>query len=86
MPEPMKPSLGRIVRYVGKYGINAPRAAIVSCSLADLLPEGDAPALDSDMHVHLTVFTPSEAGMFPECNIPYSEGGEPGTWSWPPRA
>jgi hypothetical protein len=81
----MQPSLGRIVHYVGKHGIHAKRAAIVSCSVADLLPEGDAPGLDSQMHVHLTVFTPSEAGFFPEFNIPYDPEGAPGTWSWPPR-
>ena len=80
-----KPSLGCIVRYVGKYGINAPRAAIVSCSLADLQAEGDAPLLDSDMHVHLTVFTPSRQGMFGEFNVPYDPDAAPGTWSWPPR-
>lgn len=81
----MIPTLGRVVHYVGMYGINATRAAIVSCSLADLIPEGDAPALDSEMHVHLIVFTAGEAGIFPEMNIPYSEGGEPGTWHWPSR-
>lgn len=81
----MKPSLGRIVRYIGKYGVNAPRAAIVSCSQADVIADTELPPLDSDMHVHLHVFTPSEQGCFTEYNVPYSVGGEPGTWSWPGR-
>lgn len=85
MTDPQKPTLGRIVRYVGKYGIQATRAAIVSCTTADIVPGGDVAPLDSDMHVHLTVFTPGEAGMFPEMNIPYDENGAPGTWCWPPR-
>lgn len=86
MSELQKPTLGRIVRYVGKYGIQATRAAIVSCTTADIVPGGDVASLDSDMHVHLTVFTPSESGMFPEVNIPYDEGGAPGTWCWPPMS
>lgn len=81
----MTPSLGRVVLYVGKHGIHAPRAALVSCSQADLTLDGNAPDLDSDMHVHLHVLTPSERGFFVEFNVPYSEAGEPGTWSWPPR-
>jgi hypothetical protein len=80
-----KPSLGRIVRYVGKHGINAPRAAIVTCSVADVVPDGLVAPLDSDMHVHLSVFTPSPQNSFPEFNIPFDPDGAPGTWSWPPR-
>lgn len=79
-----KPSLGCVVHYVGKLGIHAKRAAIVSCSLAELMPEGDAPALDSDMHVHLFVTTPGEKGHFSEFNVPFDPEGAPGTWSWPP--
>lgn len=81
----MLPTLGRIVHYVGKQGIHARRAAIVSCTVAELKPEGDAPALDSDMHVHLCVLTPGERGHFSEFNVPHDPDGAPGTWSWPPR-
>lgn len=80
----MKPTLGRIVRYVGKQGACSPRAAVVTCSQADVQPGTDLTPLDSDMHVYLWVFTPGSAG-FAENNIPYDESGAPGTWSWPPR-
>lgn len=90
----MKPTLGRIVHYRGKFGLNAMRAAIVCCDVNSLDPRGvesgDIPGLDSDMHVHLTVFTPGEQCAFTEYNVPF--GGdltdgpiEPGTWAWPPR-
>jgi len=91
----MIPNLGRIVHYRGKYGLQAPRAAIVTADTRSLDPRGvesgDIPALDDDMHVHLWVFTPGEAGGFTEYNVPFA--GEymsapaipPGTWCWPPR-
>lgn len=83
-----KPSLGRIVHYVGKQGVHARRAAIVSCSLADIVEGGDVQPLDDDMHVHLAVFTtpsdPAAVPMFAEFNVPYDENGAPGTWSWVP--
>lgn len=93
----MKPSLGRIVHYRGKQGLNAMRAAIVTADVRSLDPRGvDAgliPALDSDEHVHLWVFTPGEAGGFTEYNVPHGKGRDPGidneippgTWCWPPR-
>ena len=79
----MKPSLGRIVRYIGKEGAHSPRAAIVTCAQADVQPDTDLAPLDTAMHVYLWVFTPGSAG-FVETNIPYDENGAPGTWSWPP--
>lgn len=83
----MKPTLGRIVHYRGKEGLQAMRAAIVTCDLASLDPRGvesgNVPALDSDQHVHLWVFTPSTLGGFAEFNVPM--GDEPGSWCWPPR-
>lgn len=93
-----KPSLGRIVHYRGKLGLLAMRAAVVTADVASLDPRGveagDIPALDSEMHVHLWVFTPGESGGFTEYNVPFgevdsanrtSEDIEPGTWCWPPR-
>lgn len=82
-----RPSIGRIVRYVGNQGFNAPRAAIVTADV-DTLDErgveaGAVPALDSPMHVHLWVFTPGGSPGFAESNVPYGDG--PGQWSWPPR-
>ncbi|WP_330438830.1 hypothetical protein OHB44_28065 [Micromonospora sp. NBC_00821] len=83
----MKPSTGRIVRYRGKQGLLAMRAAIVTADVETLDPRGvaadEVPALDSDQHVHLWVFTPSEKGGFAEFNV--APGDEPGQWSWPPR-
>jgi hypothetical protein len=86
-----KPSLGRIVHYRGKQGLHAPRAAIVTATVDSLDPRGvesgAVPALDSDEHVHLWVYTPSPAGGFAEFNVaPAVESGpEPGQWYWPPR-
>lgn len=87
------PTLGRIVHYRGRQGLQTMRAAIVTATTATLDPRGvdagDVPALDSDEHVHLWVFTPSEAGGFPEYNVPqaYHDNGAgnipPGSWTWP---
>lgn len=84
----MKPTTGRILRYRGKIGYQAMRAAIVTADVHTLDPRGveagDVPALDSDEHVHLWVFTPGESGGgFTEYNV--GPGDEPGQWSWPPR-
>lgn len=75
------PTLGRIVRYIGNRGVHAPRAAIVTCTQADIVPGGDVAPLDSATHVHLHVFTPSTLEGFPEFNVPYDADGAPGTWS-----
>lgn len=95
-----KPTLARIVHYRGKYGYQAPRAAIVTCDVNSLdrrgVEAGVIPDLDSDEHVHLWVFTPGEsAGGFTEYNVPRGEPADdhpatagtipPGTWCWPPR-
>lgn len=81
----MKPTTGRIVRYRGKYGYQAVRAAIITCDTetleADGVAAGDIPGLDSDRHVHLWVFTPGEAIGFTEYNVPPGDG--PGEWHWP---
>lgn len=80
-------TLGRIVHYRGKQGRMAMRAAIVTGTVASLDPDGiasgDVPALSSDLHVHLWVFTPGASGGFPEFNV--AHGTEPGQWAWPPR-
>ncbi|MER6171350.1 hypothetical protein [Streptosporangium sp. NPDC001681] len=81
------PTTGRIVRYGGKHGLHAVRAAIVTADVHTLDPEGVAvgavPALDSPEHVHLEVFTPGAVGSFQEFNVP--PGDTPGTWHWPER-
>lgn len=88
----MRPTLGRTVWYRGKQGRQTMRAAVVSCTLEELDQDGvitgDISDLDSEMHVHLRVFTPSVAGAFTEFNVPFGEPGEdgkipPGTWCWP---
>lgn len=82
-----KPTTGRILRYRGKQGLLAMRAAIVTCDVNTLDPRGvesgNIPGLDSDEHVHLWVFTPGESGGFTEYNVGPGDG--PGKWSWPPR-
>lgn len=84
----MKPTTGRIVRYRGKIGLCATRAAIVTADVSTLDPHGveggHVPALDSDEHVHLWVFTPGEKGGFAEFNVAPGDGL--GQWSWPPRS
>lgn len=84
----MKPTTGRILRYRGRQGFNAVRAAIVTADVDTLDPRGVEagviPALDDDEHVHLWVFTPGEKGGFTEYNIGPGDG--PGQWSWPPRS
>lgn len=89
----MQPSLGRIVHYRGKQGLLAMRAAIVTATVDSLDPRGveagEVPALDSDQHLHLWVFTPGAAGGFAEFNVPLGEPVDgcipPGSWCWPPR-
>ena len=92
-----KPSLGRIVHYRGKQGFLAMRCAIVTADVSSLDPRGveagEVPALSSDTHVHLWVFTPSEKGGFAEFDVPQGDpqgdpqdgGLQPGHWCWPPR-
>lgn len=94
----MKPTLGRIVHYRGKQGLNAMRAAVVTADVRSLDPRGVEagliPALTDDEHVHLWVFTPGEQGGFTEYNVPHGKSPAPGivdeippgTWCWPPRA
>lgn len=62
----MKPTIGRIVLYRSRTGdYDVP--AIVTATQATLNPKGvelgHVPALASDRHVHLTVFTPGKPGM-----------------------
>lgn len=81
----MKPTTGRIVRYVGKQGVHAHRAAVVTMADDTWIREGDIDPLDSDTHVHLWVFTPGSEVGFAEMNIPYDPAKAPGTWHWPER-
>ncbi|MFD8529424.1 hypothetical protein ACFV0L_18590 [Streptosporangium canum] len=82
------PTTGEIVRYQGKQGLHAVRAAIVTADVTTLDPRGvevgAVPALDDEFHVHLWVFTPGKVGGFHEYNIP--PGTQPGTWHRPAAA
>lgn len=88
-----QPSLGRIVHYRGREGLQTLRAAIITATTDTLDPRGVATgaveALDSPQHVHLLVYTPGPRGGFDEANIPYGRGAdgtpEPGMWAEPPR-
>ena len=83
-------SLGRIVHYRGREGLQTLRAAVITATVATLDPRGvDAGTVDpleSTQHVHLQVFTPGRPG-FPETNVPYGPSGDgtplPGCWAWP---
>jgi hypothetical protein len=62
----IKPTICRIVVYrsrTGDYSV----PAMVNCTTETLSPKGveagHVPALSSDEHVHLTVFTPGKPGM-----------------------
>jgi hypothetical protein len=86
-----RPILGATVHYRGRQGFLAMRAAIVTATSGSLDPRGVeagvVPALDSPMHVHLWVFTPSDAGGFAEYNAPFGTDSDgcipPGSWTWP---
>lgn len=94
-----KPSVGRIVRYVGKHGVNAVRPAIVTVDTSTYVEHDEGVPLDSDQHVHLWVFTTktrtvhevhgnADPGLpgFHEMNIPHDADKAPGTWHWPARS
>jgi hypothetical protein len=62
----MKPTIGRIVVYRSRTGdYDVP--AIINCTTDTLNPKGVeagyVPDLSSDLHVHLTVFTPGKPGL-----------------------
>jgi hypothetical protein len=81
-----KPTVGRIVHYRAKTrGYTLP--AIVTATAGSLDPDGIAmghiPALDSEEHVHLHVFTAGAQVGYQEFNV--APGDEPGQWSWPAR-
>lgn len=87
----MRPALGDIVLYRGKFGLHAMRAAIVSCTTESLIRQGveagEIPDLDSENHVHLHVLTPSDKVILMEYNIPMSMGPGilPGEWAPLPK-
>lgn len=92
MSEPnARPTIGRIVHYRGRQGLQTLRPAIVTADVATLDPRGvqagQVPALSSDTHVHLWVFTPGEWGGFAEFDVPQDETDacRPGMWQWPTR-
>lgn len=79
----IKPELGMRVKYRGRIGRHAPRVAIVTADQASIVGDavevGDLPGLDSDMHVHLWVFSAGmESGGFRENNV--GPGTGPGQW------
>lgn len=83
----LRPTIGQIVFYRGRAGLQTVRAAIITATVDTLDPRGVAaghvPSLSGPDHVHLWVFTPaaggpnSSAGGFAEFNIPYSEPANP---------
>jgi hypothetical protein len=67
----MKPTQGRIVRYVTHYTSREEWVGIV-CGVA-----GET--------VNLALFS-LDGGLHGSCvNVPYDENKAPGTWHWPPR-
>lgn len=93
-----KPSVGRIVRYVGKQGVNAVRPAIVTVDQSTYVDHDEGVPLTDNTHVHLWVFTTKsrtahetygavDPGIpgFHEMDVAYDPAGTPGTWHWPAR-
>lgn len=76
----MKPSVGRIVHYVS-YG--TPGGEYTSECRAAVITELGPYDVDSDPVVGLCVLNPT--GQFFNREVPYSPGGEGGTWHWPER-
>lgn len=95
--EHAKPTIGRIVWYRGKEGLEALRPAMVVTTVGTLAAAGVTAdprlALTDEMHVHLHVFTPSDRGFFTEYDVPYDDETtgdderypQPGKWAWPRR-
>lgn len=97
-PTPEMPTTGCLVRYVGRYGIHAHRAAVVTMATDTWIRGGDVVPLSGPTSVHLWVYTPRTASAaaggdpgygqvsgFPEEDVPYDPAGAPGTWHWPVR-
>lgn len=67
----MKPSLGRIVHWIGFNGVE--RAAVIS-------------RVNDDGSVDLSVFvSPKEIGPAMACDVAYDELQSANTWHWPER-
>lgn len=96
-----QPTVGRIVLYYSKNGDGIIFPAIVLRTRATtnlevinrwrpgaLSGEGWPPALVPEVPDDSTIdlLVHGLGGDHREYYIPYSETGEPGTWSWPPRA
>lgn len=84
-----RPVPGRMVRYQtdGRGGLNYFLPAIVTVTRRENLQRegvdrGDIEDLDSDLHVHLTVFTPGAQGVYTEQNVPHDRDGSPRSWRW----
>jgi hypothetical protein len=91
--EPNTPTLGRILHYRGKLGLQTMRAAIVTATIDTIDPAGveagEVEPITDPTRVHLWVYSPSAnnpAGGFGEFNVAYGGDGleiPPGTWRWP---
>lgn len=73
----MRATVGRIVHYRSKTG-NYTLPAMITATHETLWPEGvalgEVPALSSEAHVHLQVFTPGIAESYPEHDVPFYPG------------
>lgn len=68
-----EPSIGRVVWYrsrTGNYTLPALITATVDTLWDEGVERGDVPALTSRHHVHLTAFTPGDAGTYQEHDVP----------------
>lgn len=84
----LRPTLAVPVHYRGKQGLQAVRAAIITATVDSLdqrgVNAGQIPHLSTATHVHLWVFTPSNASGFAEFDVPLDLGLAPGTWRFLP--
>ena len=76
----MRPTIGRIVRYrsrTGNYSIPAIITATQDTLYGPGVEGGFVPDLDSEDHVHLTVFTPGKPGKRGDADDFVAESTEP---------
>lgn len=79
------PFLGQTVAYVSRTGEYELPALVTMTRESQFTPgieKGAVPALSSERHVHLHVFTPGRQGSYQEFNVPFGEEDTPRSWHW----
>lgn len=86
------PTPGRIVWFTNRNAeyynpaiVVATRNMYANNLYRPYVDQGFVPDLHGELHVHLWVFSPGEAGGYQEHDVPYSPEGRARTWRWPDR-